>query len=293
MSLLRLLALSLFLVSSPSFLALAEGLPIPPLSGPVVDQAGVLHPEAHRDLERKLWELKTLKGSEIAVLIVPSTQPEEIEQFSARVVDAWKLGRNGIDDGVLLLVALNDRRVRIEVGRGLEGDIPDVKAFRIIDELMLPHFRQDDVSGGVLAGVNALDRLIRGIDLPAPQDATTGSNRLHISSTVFGYVIGVLVEPFLGLLIGAGVGGLVTFVIAYALLSTGWAIVLGVFVALLVIAAHAIQSPRGGGYGSGGTSSGRRESWISGDSLSSGSFGGGGSFGSGGSFSGGGSSGRW
>ena len=137
MTLLRALALCLVVLTTPVQLTFGQATPVPSLTGAVVDQVGVLNPEVRENLERELWELKKQKGSEVAVLIVPSTKPEEIEQFSIRVVESWKLGRKGIDDGVLLLVAVNDRRVRIEVGRGLEGDIPDVKAHRIIDELIV------------------------------------------------------------------------------------------------------------------------------------------------------------
>jgi uncharacterized protein len=266
---------------------------VPPLTGPVIDQVGVLGPEARGELERELWTLKRAKGSEIVVLIVSSTQPEEIEQFSIRVVDTWKVGRKGVDDGALLLVALNDRRVRIEVGRGLEGDIPDIKAFRIIDELILPRFRQGDVSGGVVAGVKAIDGLIRGVDLPAPDSGANESSGLYVFVTIVGYVIGVVVEAILGLLVGAGVGGLATFVLAYLFLSMGWAFALGVLVILLVLILRgAGPSTGGGGYSSSATFGGRGTGWSSGGSFGGGSFGGG-SSGGGGSFSGGGSSGRW
>lgn len=288
MSILRYLALCLFVVVTPISSAIGQGVAVPPLTGPVIDQVGVLGPESRGELERELWALKTEKGSEVVVLIVPSTRPEEIEQFSIRVVDTWKLGRKGIDDGALLLAALNDRRVRIEVGRGLEGDIPDVKAFRIIDELILPRFRQGDVSGGVVAGVKAIDGLIRGVDLPAPDSGADESNGLYVFVTIFGYVVGVVVEAILGLLVGAGVAGLVTFVLAYLLLSTGWALALGALVILLVLILRGTgPSTGGGGYGSSTTYGGRGTGWSSGGSF------GGGSFGGGGSFSGGGSSGRW
>jgi uncharacterized protein len=169
----------------------------------------------------------------------------------------------------------------------LEGDIPDVKAFRIIDELILPRFRQGDVSGGVVAGVNALDGLMRGVDLPAPQHGRDDSNGLYVFITVVGYIIGVSIETILGLLVGAGIGGLVTFFLATMLLSTGWAFALGILVILLVLVMHGVQPRRGGGYGNSGMYGGRRGGWSSGGSF------GGGSFGGGGSFSGGGSSGRW
>jgi uncharacterized protein len=287
MSILRCLALCLFVVVAPICAALGQGVAVPPLTGPVIDQVGVLSPETRAELERELWTLKREKGSEVVVLIVPSTQPEEIEQFSIRVVDTWKLGRKGVDDGALLLLALNDRRVRIEVGRGLEGDIPDVKAFRIIDELILPRFRQGDVSGGVITGVKALDGLIRGVDLPAPDSGADESSGLYAFATIFGYMIGVVVEGILGLLVGAGVGGLVTFVLA-SFLSTGWALALGILVSLLLLILRGTGPSAGSGGYDGSTRYGDRgTSWSSGGAFDGGSFGGGGSF------SGGGSSGRW
>lgn len=279
MALLRSLVILVALLVAPVSSASAQGVPVPPLTGPVIDQVGVLNPQQRTELEQELWALKKEKGSEIAVLIVPSTRPEEIEQFSIRVVDAWKLGRKGVDDGVLLLVALNDRRVRIEVGRGLEGDIPDVKAFRIIHELIVPEFRRGDVAGGVFAGVRAIAGLIRGVDLPAPKPVDSESTDRYVSVASIGIVIGVLLSTFTGLLLGGGIGGLITFLIGYFLFGPFAALLLGALVMMLVPILGGVQTPTGGGgtrYGGGwgGESSG-------------------GSFGGGGSFSGGGSSGRW
>lgn len=293
MNLVRSLTLCILLFVLPVRLALGQEVPIPPLTGPVIDHVGVLSPQAREELERELWALKREKGSEVVVLIVPSTKPEEIEQFSIRVVDTWKIGRKGIDDGALLLVAVNDRRVRIEVGRGLEGDVPDVKAFRIIDEIIVPRFRRGDIPGGVVAGAGALVRLIRGIDLPAPKAGGDDTNGLYLFVTMVGYMIGALLEGILGLLVGAGIGGLVAFVLGYLLLSTISGLGLGILVAVLVLLLGGLRpAMRGGGYGGSsryGRSNGRLNS---GGSYGGGSFGGG-SFGSGGSFSGGGSSGRW
>jgi uncharacterized protein len=251
----------------------------------VVDQVGVLNGDTRSRLEQELWALKKEKGSEVAVLIVASTKPEEIEQYSIRVVDAWKLGRKGIDDGVLLLVALNDRRVRIEVGRGLEGDIPDVKAFRIIDELIVPRFKEGDISGGVVAGVNALAGLIRGVDLPPAKSQRGGSFDSYWSVIVFGFVVGMILSSFTGLILGGGIGGLVAFLMGYFLFAPLVALVMGLVVLVLVPVLGGLEVPTGGRGGS-------RYGGGWGGSSSGGSFGGG-SFGGGGSFSGGGSSGRW
>lgn len=286
--LLRTLALFLVLLTMPVQLALAQLVPIPPLTGPVTDLVGILVPEVRGQLEQELWALRKEKGSEIAVLIVRSTRPEEIEQFSFRVADSWKLGRKGIDDGVLLLVAVTDRTVRIEVGRGLEGDIPDVKAFRIIEEIIIPRFKQGDLPGGIQAGVRALDGLIRGVDLPAPKRQRVDSNELSFALIVFGYLVGIVLQSSLGLLLGATIGSLATCVIGGFFFSTGWAVALGTLVWLLVVFLGGIRPGGGTTYGSSTSYGGN---W--GDSSSGGSFGGGESFGGGGSFSGGGASGRW
>ncbi len=275
-------------VVAPLHMAVAQFVPIPPLTEPVIDQAGVLSSTARGDIEREVRALKEEKGSEVAVLIVPSTKPEEIEQFSIRVVERWKLGRKGIDDGVLLLVAVQDRRVRIEVGRGLEGDVPDVKAFRIIDEVILPQFKAGNISGGIRAGVEAIVGLIRGVDLPPPAATDDSAADLYFPLAVFGYVAGALLGSLFGILIGAGIAGVGTFLIGYTLFSLAAAIGLGVLVLVLVLLLRGTHGGVGDRGYRGGTSYGGR--------TSSGGFGGsfgGGSFGSGGSFSGGGSSGRW
>src|SRR4029077_19214413 len=127
---------------------------VPPLTARVTDLTGTLSGEAGDRLESKLAAFEAKKGSQIAVLIVPTTQPEDIDQFGIRVEDAWKLGRKGVDDGAYLIVAKNDRRVRIEVSYGLEGAMSDAIANRIVDETITPHFKQGDFDGGIEAGVN-------------------------------------------------------------------------------------------------------------------------------------------
>ncbi|NDC39059.1 MAG: YgcG family protein, partial [Proteobacteria bacterium] len=149
--------------------------PVPALSQPVTDLTSSLSSADRAALNQKLGAVSTQSGSQVAVLIVPTTQPEAIEQYSIRVVDAWKLGRKGIDDGVLLLVAKNDRTVRIEVGRGLEGAIPDAIAKRIISEIIIPQFRSGRFAAGIFDGVDAILALIRGEALPAPKQAGGGS----------------------------------------------------------------------------------------------------------------------
>jgi uncharacterized protein len=142
--------------------------PVPPLTARVTDLTGTLSGAAVARIEAKLADLEAKKGSQIAVLIVPTTQPEDIEQFGIRVEDAWKLGRKGVDDGAYLIVAKNDRRVRIEVGYGLEGALPDAIANRIITETITPHFKLGDYDGGVEAGVDRMISVVNGEPLPEP-----------------------------------------------------------------------------------------------------------------------------
>ena len=141
---------------------------IPPLKARVTDLTGTLSANEAAQLEQKLAAFETRKGSQIAVLIVSSTQPETIEQYSIRVVDAWKLGRKGIDDGVLLLIAKQDRTVRVEVGYGLEGVLPDAVAKRITDEIIVPQFRQGRFAAGINAGVDRIIGVVEGEPLPPP-----------------------------------------------------------------------------------------------------------------------------
>src|SRR5215813_716023 len=142
---------------------------VPQLTGRVVDQTGTLSSGDIAQLTQKLADLQTRKGSQIAVLIVPTTDGEPIEQFSLRVAEAWKIGRKKVDDGALLVIAKNDRRLRIEVGYGLEGVLTDVTAKRIIDEVITPKFRSGDFASGISDGINKMIGLINGEKLPEPE----------------------------------------------------------------------------------------------------------------------------
>ena len=157
--------------------AAAADVAVPPLSGRVVDQTGTLSATDIAALTQRLKDLETRKGSQVAVLIVPTTQPETIEQFSIRVAEAWKIGRKKIDDGALLVVAKNDHKLRIEVGYGLEGALTDVTSRRIIDEIITPRFKTGDFAGGISAGVDRIIRVIDGEPLPAPKpEASHGAD---------------------------------------------------------------------------------------------------------------------
>lgn len=166
---------------------------VPPLKARVTDLTGTLQPGQQAALEKTLQAFENSKGSQIAVLIVPTTRPETIEQYAIRVAEAWKLGRKGVDDGVLLLVARDDRNMRIEVGYGLEGAIPDAVAKRIVSEIITPHFKQDDYFGGIRAGVDRIIKVIEGEPLPEkkssqPKGGGGGGDWLAI-----GFVLAVVV----------------------------------------------------------------------------------------------------
>lgn len=145
---------------------------VPPLQARVTDTIGMLTPAQRSTLENVLKEQEERTGNQIAVLLMGSTAPESIEQFSIRVADAWKLGRKGVDDGVILLVARDNtpalRRLRIEAGRGVQGSLTDAQSRRILDEVIAPHFRQNDFYGGLSAGVSTIAALINKENLPAP-----------------------------------------------------------------------------------------------------------------------------
>jgi uncharacterized protein len=142
---------------------------IPELKRPVMDLVGILKPEEVSIIENKILNLQKEKGSQIAVLIIPSTGDLPIEDYSIRVAEKWKLGRKGVDDGVLFLIAYNDRKMRIEVGYGLEGAIPDAKAKQILDDFVRPHFKNKNFYKGIDTGVDLLIKLIKNEPLPEPQ----------------------------------------------------------------------------------------------------------------------------
>jgi uncharacterized protein len=269
---------------------------VPALTAHVIDTTGTLDAGQKQALEAKLAALEQTKGSQVVVLMVGTTQPEDIASYANRVGNTWKIGRKGVGDGLLLIVAKDDRRVRIEVAKTLEGAIPDLAASQIIEQAITPAFRQGDYAGGLNAGTDQIIALINGEPLPAPpprRAAGAGPGGFHwtdlaiflffavpiagsVARSVFGRKLGAL-------LTGAGVGVL-------ALLATSSLLIAGIaaFVALLFVLvaglAPGLTGGRGGfgGFGGGGFGGG-------------GGGGGGGGFssGGGGDFGGGGASGRW
>lgn len=269
--------------------AVHADVPVPALTGRVTDLTGTLSGAAVTRIEAKLAALEAKKGSQLAVLIVPSTQPEEIEQFGIRVADAWKLGRKGVDDGAILIVAKNDRRVRIEVGSGLEGAIPDAIANRIIDETVAPRFKTGDFDGGVEAGIDQMISVVNGEPLPEPDRKWEHTGNLpHLLPLllVVVFVASGVLRALFGRLFGSVATGGLAGAIAW-LLSHFIAIGLGAGV-LAFLFALVLGSTRGWATGAGGWGGGF------GGGLGGGFGGGGGGFsGGGGGFSGGGASGGW
>ncbi len=269
--------------------------PVPNLTGRVVDLTATLSSSEVGELESRLRAFEEQKGSQLAVLIVSSTAPEDIAQYSIRVVEKWKLGRKKVDDGALLLVAKDDRTLRIEVGYGLEGALTDIASKRIISDIITPEFKSGNFYGGVSAGVDAILKVIQGEPLPEPAVSRGGfgRRRSHLDG---GFLIGLLVGGFflssaLRAIFGRLGGGFLTggaavFIAWFALGSIVLAVGLG-FIAFLVTlfgggggGGRSFGGGWGGGFGGGGGG------W-------SGGGGGGGFSGGGGSFGGGGSSGSW
>jgi uncharacterized protein len=287
-------AILLALLLGWAFSALAD-VAVPQLTGRVVDRTGTLSSSDIAALSQKLSDFETRKGSQIAVLIVPTTDPETIEQFSIRVAEAWKIGRKKVDDGAILVVAKNDRHLRIEVGYGLEGALTDVTSRRIIDEVITPKFREGDFAGGISAGIDRVIRVVDGEPLPVPSRSVNFGNLDDIGQilpvTLFAsLIIGGFLRTLLGRLLGSvATGSLVGLLALLILGSAGIALIAGIIGFVLAFIADLFPTSTGssrGGSSSSGSSSG---GWSGGSSSSdSGSFSGGG-----GSFGGGGASGSW
>src|SRR5215467_6388004 len=156
-----------FLLAPTIFFSLALALDVPPLQGRINDYAGLIPADRARALEERLARFEAETGHQIAVLTIPSLKGDSLEDFSIRVAEAWKIGQKGFDNGAILLIVRDDRKLRIEVGYGLEGVLPDAIASRIIREIIVPRFRANDYAGGIEAGVNALLTVARGEKLPA------------------------------------------------------------------------------------------------------------------------------
>jgi uncharacterized protein len=280
------LALLLFISAVLAFAGLdayAE-VPVPPLTARVTDATGTLTAEQRASLEQTLRDFETRKGSQISVLIVPTTRPETIEQYSMRVVEQWKLGRKKVDDGALLIVAKNDRALRIEVGYGLEGVLTDATSNRIIREVIVPRFKAGDFYGGISAGVDSIVRVVSGEPLPAPQRHEKSDRMRGLLPALFvmAVVAGGVLRAVIGRLPGAVVTGGIIGVLAWLLSGA-------IFVAVAAGAIALVFTLVGSGMGA----------YVGGRYIGGGSGGFGGRSnrdifrGGGGGFGGGGASGRW
>jgi uncharacterized protein len=265
---------------------------VPPLTARVTDLTGTLTREQQAGLERMLQEFEARKGSQLAVLMVPSTAPEAIEQYALRVAEQWKIGRKKVDDGAILVVAKDDRALRIEVGYGLEGALNDATANRIIRELIVPRFREGDFYGGINAGLDRMMRVIDGEPLPAPAKSAPAAQGetfqmlpvLLILALVAGSILRAVLGRFLGAAATGGAVGFVAWILAGAMAMALLAGVVAFFFTLMGGGGRRLGGFPGM-YGGGGF--GRGGGW------GGGGFGGGGFRGGGGGFGGGGASGRW
>jgi len=280
-------ALLILVIAAFSFdglLASAE-VAVPPLTAQVIDETGTLTAEQRLSLEQTLQAFEARKGAQISVLIIPTTQPETIEQYSMRVVEKWKLGRAKVDDGAMLIVAKNDRALRIEVGYGLEGALTDITSNRIINEAIVPRFKRGDFYGGITAGVDGIIRVVSGEPLSPPvqrRAEVNGIGRLLPVLFVMAIVIGGALRAILGRLPGAFVTGGIVGVLAWLLSGAITAAVVAGAIALLFTLVGGGPGAYVGGRYIGGRSGGlgRR----SGRDIFKGG---------GGGFGGGGASGRW
>ncbi len=268
-----------------SYLARAELVAVPELKSHVTDLTQTLSQVEQAQLEQKLAAFEAKKGSQIALLMVPTTQPEDIAQYSIRVVEKWKLGRKKIDDGLLLLVAKDDHKIRIEVGYGLEGAIPDLTAKRVISEIITPKFKQGDFFGGLDSGVDKLIGLVDGEPLPEPTNLESSGRNIDslLPVLLFGALVtGLFLRSMLGTFFGSALnGGLVGGVVWLLGMALGSAAIFGVVAFFFtMMGGRGINGYGGRGYPTSGGG------WSGGGSSSN--WGGGG-----GGFGGGGASGGW
>lgn len=288
--------LCMVLLAASALSSAQSVLPVPALTARVIDSTGTLDPTARQALESKLAAFESSNGSQVVVLLVPTTAPEDIAAYAQRVADTWKIGRKDVGDGLLLVVAKDDRKLRIEVAKTLEGAIPDLMAKRVIDQAISPRFKAGDFAGGIDAGVEQIMGLIRGEALPGPAAPRSGGNTgfqwadlavfLFFAVVVGGGIARQLLGNKLGSLATGGIAGGIAMWVTASVVIAGLAALAAVVLTLLSSLNRVASSAgRGGPWGGGGFGGG------------SGGFGGGGgggfSSGGGGNFGGGGASGGW
>lgn len=302
------LLLGLLLAAWLPLAAWAQGgvQPVPALTAHVMDNTGTLDAAQRDALEAKLAAFEKSRGAQLVILMVPTTQPEDIAAYAQRVGDSWKIGRKGVGDGLLLVVAKTDRKVRIETTKALEGAIPDLAARQVIDTAITPRFRQGDFAGGLDAAADQLIALIRGENLPAPEQSSSGGSGndgfewtdlavfLFFAVPIAGRIAAMVLGRKFGSLATGSVVGVLAWIFTSSLIVAGLAVLVGTVFAL--VASIGALGSGGGGRSSGGWTSGGFSGgsggggWSSGGGSSdSGSF----SSGGGGDFGGGGASGDW
>ena len=295
----------IFLLASAIFVSLMPALDVPPLRGRINDYAGLIPADRARALEELLARFEAETGHQIAVLTIPSLKGDSLEDFSIRVAEAWKIGKKGFDNGAILLIARDDRKLRIEVGYGLEGVMPDAIASRIIREVITPRFRSGDYAGGIEAGIEAILKVTKGETLPERARPVPGPTSSQEGSLIPILMITAMLALFIGMtrrrVFGGAVGGAASGLVTSLFASGG----LG-FVLLPALIIGALLGAVGAALGTGsagnqwvGRSRSRRGDWGGGafpGGFGGGGFGGGGGggfSGGGGGFGGGGASGSW
>lgn len=268
-------------------------LPVPALTAHVIDQTGTLTAEQTQALEAKLAAVEKRRGSQLVILLVPTTQPEDMAAYAQRVGDTWKIGRKEVGDGLLVVVAKQDRRIRIEVAKALEGAVPDLAAKRIIDQAITPAFKAGDFAGGLSRAVDQLDARIGGENLPEPEALTPnapGSGSLLGTLLVFELVACAFMSAFFGRILGSKPGALVT---GLGMGALAWLFSASILAGLAFWLFGTLLSLVFASSGGGGNWPSSGGSWGSGNSSGGWSGGGGFSSGGGGDFGGGGASGSW
>lgn len=277
--------------------ALAQSVqPVPPLTAHVMDQTGTLNPAQMQALEAKLKAFEAARGAQVVMLMLATTAPEDIAAYAQRVGDSWKIGRKAVGDGLLLVVAKDDRQVRIETTKALEGAIPDLAARQIIDSAITPRFKQGDFAGGLDAAADQIIALISGENLPAPastpvrSQGVKGFNWMDLAVFLFfavpvgARVISSVVGRKAGSVVTGGAVGLLAWLFTSSLAIAGIAALAGLVLALFSSLGALARGGRSSGWGGIGGGHGRGGPWGGGGGFSSGG---------GGNFGGGGASGRW
>lgn len=289
-------AVGLFLLAAAAFAAdPTDPIPVPKLTGRVVDLTGTLAAGERDAIAARLAAFETARGSQVVVLLVPSIGTEAIEEFATRVTDEWKLGRAGVDDGVLFVIAKQERKLRIQSGRGVQGTLTDALSKRIIVERVTPRFRTGDFAGGIDAGVESIMKAIEGEALPPPAKKKSSRSPVSVVSSFENFlwlaflvvpVAGMVLRSLLGRFLGAGLtGGATGLAAAFVFGSVIFGVVAAIGAFILVLGMGAGRLAKGGGgWTTGGSWGGGGGGWSSG---------GGGFSGGGGGFDGGGASGDW